>query len=243
MSNEEAQEYTISLRELTGMERNEPALDRVALLKPGRVLDVGCGCGCYTAKLSPHCNQITAIDSSASLIGRCKSENQKPNVTYVCMDARNIAYPDASFDLVLERACLHHIREWEKVLDEMIRLSSRFILIEEPNHDSRSEAKRNTMRAQQLYLEVQNEVGYTHYQYIELASLIAYFERRNIKIETKAIKSDELVDFDQFFCSFGDFAGKSVRKEYWFDRLNQLRQELDGKKLCEEDIVFISAKK
>jgi SAM-dependent methyltransferase len=225
------------------MERNDPILDRVVLLRPGRVLDVGCGCGSYTAKLAPYCSKISAIDSSAPLIERCKRENHRPNVTYVCMDARNVGYLDASFDLVLERACLHHILEWEKVLDEMIRLSSKYILIEEPIHVPRSEEKRNTMYAQQLFLEVQNEVGYAHYQYIEWASLIAYFKRRNMKIETEIIKSDELVDFDQFFNSFGDFAGKSTRKEYWFSRLNRLKQELDGKKLCEEDIVFISAKK
>jgi trans-aconitate methyltransferase len=225
------------------MERNDPILNRIALLKPDRVLDVGCGCGSYTARLSPYCSRITAIDSSASLIERSKSKNQGPNITYVCMDARNIAYPDASYDLVLERACLHHILEWEKVLDEMMRLSSRYILMEEPIHDPRSEAKRNTIKAQQLFLEAQNEIGYTHYPYIKPASLTAYFKRRNVKVETEIIKSDEPVDFEQFFSSFGDFAGKSSRKEYWFDRLNQLRQEFNGKMLCEEDIVFISVKK
>jgi len=225
------------------MERNGPILDRIALLKPDRVLDVGCGCGSYTVRLSPYCNKITAIDYSASLIERCKSENARPNITYVCMDARDIAYPEASFDLVLERACLHHILEWEKVLDEMIRLSFRYILIEEPIHDPSSEAKRNTMKAQQLYLDVQNEVGYPHYPHIELASLTAYFKRRDMKVETEIIKSDEPVDFDQIFSSFGDFAGKSSRKEYWLDRLNQLRHGLNGKMLCEEDSVFILVQK
>ena len=130
------------------------------MLKPEHVLDLGCGCGSFTAEMSPHCGKIIAIDSSSVLIDRCKSENQKPNINYVCMDARKVDYPDACFNLVLERACLHHILEWEKVLDEMMRLSSKYVLIEEPMDDPRSDAKRNAIQAQRFYLEVQKEAGF-----------------------------------------------------------------------------------
>ena len=68
---------------------------------PEKVLDVGCGCGSFTAELSPHCKKITAIEFSPGLIKRCKDENQKPNITYLCMDGRNIGFPDNSFDLVI----------------------------------------------------------------------------------------------------------------------------------------------
>ncbi len=222
------------------MEQKDTILDSIALLKPEHVLDVGCGCGSFTAELSPHCGEITAIDSSTALIDLCKNENQKPNITYVCMDARNIAYPDAGFDLVLERDCLHHILEWEKVLDEMMRLSSKYVLIEEPIDDPRSDAKRNTMRAQRLYLEVQKEVGFSHYPHIPLNTILGYFKQRGWDVETKVIKSDQPVDFGQFFSAFGKFAEKSNRKEYWYDRLDRLKHELKGKTLCEEDEVFIS---
>ena len=112
------------------MESKEPVLERIALVKPDNVLDVGCGCGSSTVKLSPYCGKIIAIDFSSELIDRCKRENQKPNITYLCMDGRNIQYPDDSFDLVVEQYSLHHVLEWEKVLDEMIRVSSKHILIQ-----------------------------------------------------------------------------------------------------------------
>jgi SAM-dependent methyltransferase len=223
------------------MEKNEKILERVSLLKPKNVLDVGCGCGGFTVKLSPYCGKITAIDFSQELIDRCKKENPGPNITYLCMDGRDIHYPDGSFDLVMERSFLHHILEWEKALDEMIRVSSKYILIEEPIDDPRSEEKRNAIYAQKLYLELQREVGYSHYQYIRIDSLIQYFKRRNIAIETEVIKSDEPIDFDDNFSSFGVFAEKSKRKEYWLKRLDSLKAELAGKKLCQEDCVFIQA--
>jgi ubiquinone/menaquinone biosynthesis C-methylase UbiE len=218
-------------------------LSKVASLKPDSVLDVGCGCGSFTAQIATYCRKITAIDSSQPLIDRCKKENGKPNIIYVRMDGRQLQFDDNSFELVLERATLHHVREWQKVLDEMIRVSSKHVLVEEPLDDPRSVEKKNSMLGRQLYLEIQGEVGYPHYNYIPLDSLTGYFRERSIPIEMEVIKSDEPVDFDKFFSSFGDFAEKSNRKQYWLDRLESLRQELGGKMLCEEDIVFISALK
>ena len=206
---------------------------------PEKVLDVGCGCGSFTAQLSPHCRKITAIEFSPGLIQRCKNENQKPNITYLCMDGRNLGFPDNSFDLVLERTTLHHIFEWEKALNEMIRVSAKYILIQEPLDDPRSEAKRNTIRAQNLYLEIQKEVGYPHYRYIPEESLMGYFRKENIKIKSQVIRSDKPKEFDEYFSNFGDFAERSRRKKYWLERLDNLRKELEGKKLCEEDSIFI----
>ena len=92
-------------------------------------------------------------------------------------------------------------------------------------------------------MALQNEIGYSHHEYIPANILIDYFRKKNMSIESEIIESEKLVDFDQFFSSFDDFAEKSSRKEYWFDRLENLRRELNGKKLCEEDIVFIAARK
>jgi ubiquinone/menaquinone biosynthesis C-methylase UbiE len=225
------------------MEQRDELLSKVSLLKACRILDVGCGCGEYTIKLSPFCRKLTAIDFSQALIDRCRNESGKINIEYVCMDGRDIRYPDDSFDVVLERDALHHVLEWQKVLDEMIRVSAKHILVEEPLDDPRSEEKKNSMSAQEFFLKLQNEVGFTHYKYISLNSLIEYFRKKDIPIEVKIIKSDEPVEFDKFFSGFADFAEKSKRKEYWYGRLENLRQELSGKTLAEEDVVFISAVK
>ena len=39
------------------------------------------------------------------------------------MDGRSLAFADGSFDVVLERESLHHSLEWERILDEMLRVS------------------------------------------------------------------------------------------------------------------------
>ena len=225
------------------MEEADRILESVALLRPDRLLDVGCGCGCFTVKLSPHCREITAIDISRALIDRCKRESSRPNIDFLCMDGRNIRYPDSSFDLVVGRTVLHHIQEWEEALAEIVRVSSKHILVEEPIDDLRTEEKRNAMRARHLLLALQNEAGYSHHDYLPADSLIEYFRKREMPVESEIIRSDKLVDFDQFFNSFDEFAEKSSRKEHWLDRLDSFRRELDGGKLCEEDILFIAARK
>jgi SAM-dependent methyltransferase len=225
------------------MDSSDTLLSKVALLKPNSVLDVGCGCGSFTSQLSPYCDKITAIDHSQVLIDRCRRENGKPNIAYAWMNGRQLQFDDNSFELVLERTMLHHVREWQRVLDEMIRVSSRHILVEEPIDDPRSEEKKNAMRARRLYLKLQQEVGYPHFECLSPGSLMEYFRKREIPTESQITRSDKLVDFDQFFGSFGDFAEKSDRPQFWHDKLDHLRHELGGKMFCEEDIVFISAVK
>lgn len=225
------------------MNQEDTIIEQIALLKPSKVLEIGCGCGSFTSKLSPYCGRITAIDLSTELIERCCRENPKPNIDYICMDARNVVYPDAGFDLVCERDSLHHILEWERVLNEMVRLSSKHIWIEEPLDDPRNEAKRNTIQAQRYLLELQIEVGYSHYPHIDLSLLQGYFRDKRMEFETKITKSDQPADFDQYFDTFANFADRSTRKAYWYDRLESLRQEFKGKALCEEDVVFIAARK
>ena len=119
------------------MEETDRILERVASIRPDRLLDVGCGCGGFTVRLSPHCREITAIDSSQALIDRCKEENARANITYVCMDGRDIRHTNSSFDLVAERMALHHIRVWYVALCVFIRVSSKHLLIEEPIVDAR----------------------------------------------------------------------------------------------------------
>jgi ubiquinone/menaquinone biosynthesis C-methylase UbiE len=212
-------------------------------IKPAKVLDMGCGCGSFTAKLAPYCGHITAIDSSQPLIDRCKRENQNTNIDFVCMDGKNIKYPDNSFELVLERASLHHIFEWQDVLNEMLRVSAKHICIEEPVDDPRSKEKRNTIKAQNLFLELQKEIGYPHLKHHGPAALQGYFTDRGIKHESHLVETDQTIDFDEYFAQFVNFAGKSRRKEYWTGRLESLKNELKGAALCENDSIFIFALK
>jgi len=167
--------------------------EKIQSIKPHKVLDIGCGGGEFTREISPYCNHITAIDSSQKLIERSKRDNAAPNIKYICLDARNTGFPDKSFDCIVDRASLHHMQNWEKALEEMFRLSSKYVLVSEPLDDSRSEEKRNLNEAQNLYLEVQHEAGYEHYNHLKKDILKAYFDSGNIKYECIVEKYDDII--------------------------------------------------
>ncbi len=219
----------------------DPLLHRVERLKPDNVLDIGCGCGSFTIELAPHCRQITAIDISEPLLERCRKERDRPNITYRCMDGGQLDFPADCFDLVLACASLHHVRDWQGVVDEMLRVAASVILIEEPLDDPRSDAKRNTMQAQRLFLELHSEVGYLHHAYVTPAELTNHLNTKGVHIECEIARLDEPVKFDDFFEPWVFFADKSARKEYWLQRLADYRRELGDGQFCENDILFVAA--
>jgi SAM-dependent methyltransferase len=159
------------------------------------------------------------------------------------MDGRQLDFPADHFDLVLARASLHHVRDWQLVVDEMLRVAAGGVLIEEPLDDPRSDAKRNTMRAQRLFLELHSEVGYSHYAYITSDELTNHLRTKGVRIESEITRLDGPVTFDYYFEPWGFFADKSSRKEYWLQRLSDYRRELGDGQLCENDILFVAVHK
>jgi ubiquinone/menaquinone biosynthesis C-methylase UbiE len=225
------------------MEENDPLINKLISLKPETLLDVGCGCGSFTAAISPICGKITAVDMFQGLIDRSRREHDKPDITYLTMDGKNLLFPDCGFTVVMERGTLHHILEWEKALDEIIRVSSKFILLVEPFDDPRSEEKRNTLYCHNFLTEVQNDAGYPHYTHIKPEVLIQYLKRKDISMESHIVRTDKLIEFDEFFCDFSHFIKKSTRKEYFSKRFEELKKEFAGKMLCDNDMIYIFTEK
>jgi len=214
-------------------------LKKIKRVNPNQLLDIGCGCGEFTREIARYCNHVTAVDVSEKLIERCNKENKLPNIEYLCRDGRDTGLSDKSFDCVIERASLHHMSGWNKAIDEMLRLSTKFVLITEPLDDDRSIEKRNSNEAQNLFLEIQHEAGYEHYHHIKKEILLECFDSRGIKYECIIEKYDEIVEFEEYFNQYDYFADRTQRKDYWMNRLNEFRIKLNGSKLCAEDVINI----
>ena len=218
-------------------------LAKIKELSPKKALDVGCGCGSFTAQAAPYCGQLLAIDHSPGLIERCMREHPLPNVTYRCVDARRLKLPDKGFDLVYERDALHHIREWQQALDEMARVSSHYILVEEPVDDPRSLAKRNSIAAHQFMLEVQEEAGYPHFMHLQPVELEQRLLDVGLNFTIEYVPSDLPVEIEEYFEPFERFADLTARKDYWMTRLFQFKRSVAGAGLVESDRLLIVAQK
>jgi ubiquinone/menaquinone biosynthesis C-methylase UbiE len=88
------------------------------------VLEVGCGEGDLTQQLAQIADHVVGIDLSEGCIQRA-TQNIDPelrgSVTFRAMDAEQLAFPDASFDVVCGRAILHHL-VLDRALGEIARV-------------------------------------------------------------------------------------------------------------------------
>ncbi len=217
--------------------------ETVQSLEPPTLLDVGCGCGRHlTSRLPRHCARVVAIDviSSRSAWRELASAH---GIDFSRMDATALAFPSDTFGLVLARDALHHISRWPDALAEMIRVSSGHLLIEEPVDELRSPAKQRTYVAQELFLELQAEVGYSHYLHLNVETLLSDIRHRARLLDVQLQRSDEAIAFDQYFDSYAELASRSEREDYWLHRLKELRLRFAGAALCEDDRLTVLAAK
>jgi hypothetical protein len=66
----------------------------VKSMRPGRLLDVGCGRRRRSEALSAHCPRIVAIDASPSLIPRWRELHRPPAVAFCCMVEEHLVRSD-----------------------------------------------------------------------------------------------------------------------------------------------------
>jgi SAM-dependent methyltransferase len=215
----------------------------VERFRPQRLCDVGTGCGHAIRRLVPHCPWIAAIDPEPGLRSRWSREPSSAILCFLAMDGRSLGFRDAAFDLVVETDCLHHVEDWRAIVREMLRVSRGPVYLEEPVDDLRSQPKRDTARACELFLALQREVGYSHFPHLAVESLCGFLEEEAMLLDRRLLRHDEPVSFDDFFESYADFARRSPHERVWLERRERLREELRGRSLCEDDRLLLLARK
>lgn len=101
-----------------------------------RIIDIGCGVGSWVLRIAAHFPdvEVVGIDFSEQQIKRAKKllekyPKLKKRVKFKVGDAKALEFADNEFDLSI---CLHdvlnHIPDYEKAIDEMIRVAARNIV-------------------------------------------------------------------------------------------------------------------
>jgi SAM-dependent methyltransferase len=110
--------------------------DQLDLRAVAAVLELGCGTGALWAKNSdriPPAWDLALTDiSRAMLVEARRATGRLPcPVTYALVDAHDIPYPDACFDLVVANHVLHHLADRSRAVAEarrVLRSGGRFYL-------------------------------------------------------------------------------------------------------------------
>lgn len=99
------------------------------IVKPCKVLDIGCGEGYYSIYLAKNGFNVTGIDLSENAIKLAKKNAEKEDVKikFTSMDVNDLEKLNEKFDFILEWAILHHIshEKRKKYLENLNKLLSK----------------------------------------------------------------------------------------------------------------------
>lgn len=101
----------------------------INLSKKNTLLDVGCGNGFFTYHFAKLCD-VTGIDFSEQML------KINPHYKLIRGDAENLPFANNSFDIAFCSNLLHHLRNPEKAINEMKRVSKKYVIISEPNRNN-----------------------------------------------------------------------------------------------------------
>jgi len=108
--------------ELEAVETAEGALGR---LSAGKVLDVATGRGGFISFLMDNLadyRQITGFDMSVSSLVTARQAYPHENIYFMLMDAACLDFSDGHFDTVCIADSLHHVKDPQAVLSEVVRV-------------------------------------------------------------------------------------------------------------------------
>jgi ubiquinone/menaquinone biosynthesis C-methylase UbiE len=86
------------------------------------LLDIGCGDGAFSRLLSKHVRLVLGVDIISNPNWR-KIRNR--NVQFLIADACNLPFINECFDKIFEKDMLHHIKNHQKALKEIARVTRR----------------------------------------------------------------------------------------------------------------------
>ncbi len=101
---------------------------------PKSILDVGCGEGVLTEQWADQINggRIVGVDLDDEKLKAEWAKRQRPNLEYVTVEAGNLPFADAEFDLATAIEVLEHVPDAEHTVAEMARCASGHLLVSVP---------------------------------------------------------------------------------------------------------------
>lgn len=101
----------------------------VILKRQTRLLDVGCGNGFFSFYFDKICDAY-GVDYSKKML------QANPVKKTRLMDVNDLKFENNSFDVVFCHALLHHVENIDRVIQEMRRVSRKYVIILEPNRNN-----------------------------------------------------------------------------------------------------------
>jgi ubiquinone/menaquinone biosynthesis C-methylase UbiE len=100
-------------------------LSRHVRATPGAsVIDVGCGTGWFARRFAAAGCSVTGVDIDAASVAFAQSSSHM-QLSFVVGDARQLPFPDRSFDHAICVTALGFVDDWSRALREVVRVARR----------------------------------------------------------------------------------------------------------------------
>lgn len=94
----------------------------LSVLKPERILDIGCGNGSFLNQLSIYFSQGIGVDASKGQIEQAKiSKSGNSKLEFTTIDGPNLPFPDNHFELVMSTLAFRYL-DWDPCMAEILRV-------------------------------------------------------------------------------------------------------------------------
>ena len=117
-----------------------------------KILDAGCASAYYSEiikHLVPRPFDYVGSDYNPEMLQLAKEKY--PALPFFRMDLRRLAWLDSSFDVVMSGAVIVHIKEWEKAVSEIARVSKKWLIL----HRTRVRTEAETIIKVETHYDVQ----------------------------------------------------------------------------------------
>lgn len=145
-------------------------IDKLKNIYGGKVLDVATGRGSFIQYLTEgfkDFESITAIDSIDETTLEQVSKNfEDKRIVFKHMDASKMSYPNESFDTVCLSNSLHHLKDMDAVLSEMLRVlkPNGTLIINEMICDNQSPTQMTHVLMHHWWAKIDTAAGKLHYE-------------------------------------------------------------------------------
>lgn len=154
--NKNARSFDHPVVECFARQRVDYVNEHVDLAEVSSAFDVGCGDGFATHYFAEHVARVEGGDISELML----EHNPMDRSLLRVIDAENLDLPDDSYDLVYMWEVLHHLKDPAKAVQEMGRVSRRYVVLFEPNRANvmqfafglLNRQERGTLRSSKAYL-------------------------------------------------------------------------------------------
>lgn len=96
--------------------------DALQLRSTDSVLDVGCGTGWFTRRAESMAARLVGLDVDAAALDFARDRGET-RIEFLQGDARSLPFPDASFDKVMSVTALCFVRDWQRAVAEIVRVT------------------------------------------------------------------------------------------------------------------------